>query len=99
VTVLGRIALVCGVIALVGSLAHMHLVAIQEAARTQRLPPPEGFAYLWGMLRLVGIVSFFAGWYFLICGYLAHGPFGPWKTGLAALVLLIAATMSSCVQL
>ena len=76
-TALGTIALACSVFALVGSLAHMHLVALQESAHVQGLPPPGGLAYLWGMLRLTGIVSFIAGWYFLICGYLAHGPFGP----------------------
>ena len=72
-----------------------------------RPPPakPDAYVTAYGRLALAcsalalaGLVAFIPGWYFLICGYLAHGPFGSWRVGCTALVLLIAATMFSCLQ-
>ena len=34
-----------------------------------------------------------AGWYFVVCGYVAHGPKGSWRVGFAALVLMMVATV------
>ena len=99
VTAYGRLALACSALAVVSQVVNLELRSRALSAHARGLPPPEGLQHhLWGALALAGLVAFIPGWYFIVCGYLAHGPFGAWRVGCTALVLLIAATMFSCLQ-
>lgn len=95
--VYSKLALVCGLIAFATFVALPILSVEVLQTKPSDLFQEAGLAAAGVGLGIAGLVAVVAGWYFTFCGYVAHGPRGAWRMGTIAIVLLLIATVSSCI--
>ncbi len=96
--VIAALALVCGTISLISQQTYLGLCGRLLSMSARGLPRPEGLRRWGATLAWVAFCTLVLGWWFFACACVARGLGGRWTVGCAALVVLIAATMSSCLQ-